>query len=79
MSVRCASLCPRRRVSVLWGVAVGDGSGLAEVVGHRARFPPLQIKYLATHPDGDASALALPVPRVAFVPATHVTIEEPMV
>ena len=51
---------------------------LAEVVGHRARFPPLQIKYLATHPDGDASALALPVPRTAFVPATHVTIDEPM-
>lgn len=51
---------------------------LAEVVGHRARFPPLQIKYLATHPDGDASVLALPVPRVAFVPATHVMIEEPM-
>ena len=37
----------------------------------------LQVKYLATHPDGETSALHLPVPRTAFVPATHVQFEEP--
>ena len=26
----------------------------------------LQIKYLATHPDGETSSLALPVPRTSF-------------
>ena len=32
---------------------------------------------LATHPDGETSSLALPLPRTAFVPATHVQIHEP--
>ena len=50
---------------------------VAEVMAVRQRFPPLQIRYLATHPDGEASALALPVPRVAFVPTTHVQRHEP--
>ena len=50
---------------------------VASVVGHRERFPPLQIAYLATHPGGETSALHLPVPRMAFVPATHVSFEDP--
>eukprot|EP00966_Prymnesium_polylepis_P290634 6712766-Prymnesium_polylepis.1 len=51
---------------------------------HRVRSSPwrawrhrLQIKYLATHPDGETSALHLPVPRMAFVPATNVSFDEP--
>ena len=85
----------------------GDGEQgwfVAQVVGHRERYPPyastpfsriplapfshrcsmhlrihrIQIKYLATHPDGETSTLALPIPRTCFVPATHVTTEDPM-
>ena len=58
----------------------GDGEQawfVAEVVSHRERFPPIQVKFLATHPDGDTSALALPVPRLVFAPATHLRIDEP--
>ena len=58
----------------------GDGEQawfVTQVVAHRNRFPPIQVRFLATHPDGDTSALALPVPRLVFVPATNVQVEEP--
>ena len=38
----------------------------AEVVAHRASYPPLVVKYVSTL-GGDASSLALPTPRTAFV------------
>ena len=59
----------------------GDGEQqwfVAVVVAHRERFPPLQVKYLATHPDGKTCALALPVPCTAYVPATHLQLNEPL-
>ena len=58
----------------------GDGEQawfVSEVVAHRERYPPIEVKFLATHPDGDTSALALPVPRLAFLPASALQLEEP--
>jgi len=48
----------------------------ARLVSVRARSPRLQIKYLATI-DGDESELALPVPRVNYVPLEHVRLDKP--
>jgi hypothetical protein len=42
----------------------------------RARYPPLQVEFLATL-DGETSALQLPLPRKAFVPAVDVSLDEP--
>ena len=50
---------------------------IAQVIGHRNRAPPLSIKYLATHPDGETSPLALPIPRQAFVYASDVQTDMP--
>ena len=57
----------------------GGGGGEwfeAEVVGHRDAYPPIAVKYLANLA-GDKSALALPSPSTAFVPASKVQIEKP--
>ena len=57
----------------------GGGGGEwfeAEVVGHRDAYPPIAVKYLANLA-GDKSALALPSPSTAFVPASKVQIEMP--
>ena len=43
----------------------------AEVVSHRSKFPPIEVKYTSTL-EGETSSLALPTPRTAFVPVTHV-------
>jgi len=66
-----------------WCLAHGDelihhsATFVSQVVGHRERFPALQAKYLATRPEGETSALTLPVLRTASVPATHVSFDEP--
>ena len=50
---------------------------VSKVVGHRSRFPPIVIEYMATHPEGETSSLALPVPRRAYVSASHVCVDSP--
>ena len=44
---------------------------VAEVLSHRSKFPPLEVKFVSTL-DGKMSSLALPTPRTAFVPVSHV-------
>jgi len=48
----------------------------ARLVNVRIRSPCLQIEYIATI-EGDKSQLALPVPRVNYVPLEHVRLDEP--
>ena len=48
----------------------------ARIVNVRTRSPRLQVEYLATV-DGDESRLALPVPRINYVPLEHVRLDEP--
>ena len=48
----------------------------ARLVNVRIRSPRLQIEYMATI-EGDESQLALPVPRVNYVPLEHVRLDEP--
>ena len=48
----------------------------ARLMSVRARDPPLQVEYLATL-EGDDSRLALPEPRVNYVPIEHVRILQP--
>ena len=48
----------------------------ARLTNVRARSPTLQVEYLATL-EGDESKLALPVPRVNYVPLEHVRILKP--
>ena len=48
----------------------------ARLVNVRIRSPRLQIEYMATI-EGDESRLALPVPRVNYVPLEHVRLDEP--
>ena len=50
---------------------------VAQVIGHRNRAPPLSIKYLATHPDGETNPLALPIPLQAFVYTSDVQTDVP--
>lgn len=49
----------------------------ARLVNVRSREPNLKIEYLATL-NGDASRLALPEPRINFLPLEHVRISEPL-
>ena len=49
----------------------------ARLVHVRSREPNLKIEYLATL-NGDASRLALPEPRINFLPVEHVRISEPL-
>ena len=49
----------------------------ARLVNVRSREPNLKIEYLATL-NGDASRLALPEPRINFLPVEHVRISEPL-
>ena len=49
----------------------------ARLVNVRSREPRLKIEYLATL-NGDASRLALPEPRINFLPVEHVRISEPL-
>jgi len=37
----------------------------------RNKFPPIEVKYTSTL-EGETSSLALPIPRTAFVPVSHV-------
>ena len=48
----------------------------ARLLNVRSRSPCLQIEYLATIA-GDESRLALPVPRINFVPLEHVRLDDP--
>jgi hypothetical protein len=49
---------------------------VCKLLSTRARYPPLQVEFLATL-DGETSALQLPLPRKAFVPAVDVSLDEP--
>ena len=49
----------------------------ARLLDVRSREPRLKIEYLATL-SGDASRLALPEPRINFLPLQHVRISEPL-
>jgi len=49
---------------------------VCKLLSTRARYPPLQVEFLATL-DGETSALQLPLPRKAFVPAVDVSVDEP--
>ena len=51
---------------------------VCKLLSTRTRYPPLQVEFLATL-DGETSALQLPLPRKAFVPAVDVSLEEPHV
>jgi len=42
----------------------------------RERTPSLQIKYIGTH-EGETASLALPVPRIAYVPLEYVRLDKP--
>lgn len=49
---------------------------LARLINVRIRSPCLQIEYIATI-EGDESRLALPVPRINYVPLEHVRLDTP--
>ena len=49
---------------------------ICKLLSTRARYPPLHVEFLATL-EGETSALQLPLPRKAFVPAVDVSIDEP--
>ena len=49
---------------------------VCKLLSTRARYPPLQVEFLATL-GGETSALQLPLPRKAFVPAVDVSLDEP--
>ena len=49
---------------------------VCKLLSTRARYPPLQVEFLSTL-DGETSALQLPLPRKAFVPAIDVSLDEP--
>jgi len=57
-------------------VASGEHYFKAEVVAIRARFPPIQIKYISTLA-GDTDVIKLPAPIKAFVPADMIMTEPP--
>ena len=46
----------------------------AIVLRLRRKFPPVQVKFLATRA-GETNRLALPVPRIAYVASTDVQPE----
>ena len=48
----------------------------ARLLHVRSRHPQLQVEYLASL-DGNASPLALPVPRINHIPPEHVRIQTP--
>ena len=56
--------------------ATGKGWFEAEVLAHRARYPPIQIKYVADL-QGGTSALVLPSPLVAFVSLAQLRGDKP--
>ena len=58
-------------------VASGEQYFKAEVVAIRARFPPIQIKYISTL-TGETDVIKLPAPITAFVPADKITTEPPV-
>ena len=64
------------RVWVKGVAAAGAGWFQAEIIAHRKRYPPIQIKYVADY-GGDRSALVLPAPLIAFVPLAQVLGDKP--
>ena len=56
--------------------ATGKGWFEAEILAHRARYPPIQVKYVADL-QGETSTLMLPSPLVAFVPLAQLRSDKP--